>query len=208
MTNQSEKVEKNMYITMTTSNYKTLIEQANYLAIPRNNFILMLMFMCRRKQLDEIEIYYINKEIREEETVNFYSGFTDYLVYDFNQLNHFSFSIDQYVSALLHIYLKENNQFSKETKDSSKYRQFSISDDMFKTLQSLSDKYGINQTTFINFGVANDLHKQKFTQKKRVEKNKQKKQIRIANSILDKIPAEMEKRTKDIHNIISYFEEK
>jgi len=206
ITKEVEYPKRNIYISITEHNLKRLEKLMNYLSTTRNNYVLIVMYFLREKPLEEVELYYLLKDIKSKEYTYFYGAFSPTMKKEFEQFDLYQHTVDQYISALLHKHLNQESleEYMTEFKSETKYRQAPLNEQSNNRIIELSETYSISQTTFLNYALAHDLQSEQTLED--TGKNKVEKQIPIPEIILDKLPKERPEREWLWTSIIDYYD--
>lgn len=146
---------------MTEEHYSKLLRQANYLGSTRNSVINLKLFLNRGKVLTEKEISEALKAIRSDENEEiFYSNFPQYYNDIYKDKQRYLYSLDEYISALLHVHMNNTPDQWNETdkRIEKKLRIYSINDEILTTFTKFSDDVSLSQTTLLNYAFMNGFH--------------------------------------------------
>lgn len=178
---------RNTYITITKSSYDKLIRQANYISSSRQSYTLIALYLNRENDITEKEIEdYLNEIDEADEKESFYIKITPEMQNEYKSKKRYMFSFNQLISVFIYRFLLFNDLPETEDKVDNKLKGFTLPLKTIEKLEELSKSIGSNQSTLINFGLANFDSEQ--LPKKNLSNEEKKKYLGIAYPLLDKIP--------------------
>lgn len=178
---------RNTYITITKSSYDKLIRQANYISSSRQSYTLIALYLNRENDITEKEIEdYLNEIDEADEKESFYIKITPEMQNEYKSKKRYMFSFNQLISVFIYRFLLFNDLPETEDKVDNKLKGFTLPLKTIERLEELSKSIGSNQSTLINFGLANFDSEQ--LPKKNLSNEEKKKYLSIAYPLLDKIP--------------------
>lgn len=146
---------------MTEEHYSKLLRQSNYLGSTRNSIINLKLFLNKGKVLTEKEISESLKTIRSDKNEEiFYSNFPQYYNDLYKDKQRYLYSLDEYISALLHIHMDNAPDQWNEADEriEKKLRIYSINNEILDTFTDFADEVSLSQTTLINYAFMNGFH--------------------------------------------------
>lgn len=178
-------------------------KQVNYLRSNLTSIASLGLYLNKNDNLTEEQVNYYLKSIEEKDTKMFYIYFSPYIIDLYKHKVRYLSTYDEFISAnIMHFvlsdYLNESDDITNQ-----KMKALTISEELIKEIDDLSETLGINVSTMINYGLKYiDFDKIPYQP---VSYNRERKHVNINELQRDKMPKDTDEKEQIIAKIIYYM---
>lgn len=148
-----ENKKKKVYITFLKDDLKQLEEEANYLGIAKTNYIFLILYLNRNNKLlvKDIQQYKALLENNSNQKKNLYIDLTAYLSTLHADKPRDVYSFNQYLSALIHLHLKQHTLPRTNQKREMIRKGFTVPTYISEKFDEILEKTAIYSKTLITY---------------------------------------------------------